>query len=330
MKKAWVFMTSVLLAGNLWAQDFESPHFTIEKLSDGVYAAIHKNGGYAISNAGIISLGHETLVFDCFLTPEAARDLKKAAEQLTGNSVTYVVNSHFHNDHIRGNQVFTEARIIATRRTRELIEQYESENLEWEKNNVGERLETAKRLAQEETDPWKLEDHKMWLGYYEGMEKSLSEYVITLPDSIIADSLAITGGERTAVLFSWGKGHTESDLVLWLPEERILFAADLLFVENHPWLGDGFVKDWMDYLNRLKQLNPRTIVPGHGPLATTGHMDELIRYMQTVFEIVNDALGKRIAEEKLASTPVPDAYGKWRLERFFAPNLVIQYRMRTE
>jgi alkyl sulfatase BDS1-like metallo-beta-lactamase superfamily hydrolase len=66
-------------------QTFKSKHFTIQKLADGVYVVIAKNGGYAICNAGIIDLGDATLIFDPFMTPEAAEDLKKASELLTGH-----------------------------------------------------------------------------------------------------------------------------------------------------------------------------------------------------------------------------------------------------
>jgi glyoxylase-like metal-dependent hydrolase (beta-lactamase superfamily II) len=90
----------------IYAQSFVSPHFTIEKLDDGVWAAIAKNGGYAICNAGIVDLGDATLIFDPFMTPEAAEDLKKTALELTGHPVKYVANSHYHNDHVGGNQVF--------------------------------------------------------------------------------------------------------------------------------------------------------------------------------------------------------------------------------
>jgi cyclase len=84
----------------------ESKHFQIERLADGVYAAIASEQGYAICNVGIIDIGDRTILFDTFISPEAARDLLKATEQLTSHKITHVINSHGHNDHIRGNQVF--------------------------------------------------------------------------------------------------------------------------------------------------------------------------------------------------------------------------------
>ena len=80
-----VFLILVNIAS---AQDFSSKHFKIEKLSDGIYAAIHSFGGYAICNSGIVDLGDKVLVFDTFLTVEAAKDLRKAAESITGKKVT--------------------------------------------------------------------------------------------------------------------------------------------------------------------------------------------------------------------------------------------------
>ncbi|MCW8803897.1 MAG: hypothetical protein OQK57_05815, partial [Ignavibacteriaceae bacterium] len=91
MRKLLVLIIFVFLVSNYYGQSFESRHFTIEMLEEGVYAVIHKTGGYAICNSGIVDLGDETLVFDCFISPEAARDLKKAAEELTGHKVKYLI-----------------------------------------------------------------------------------------------------------------------------------------------------------------------------------------------------------------------------------------------
>src|SRR5262245_38185345 len=82
-----------------------SKHFKTQQLAPGVWACIHDdNYGHAICNAGIVDLGDKTIVFDPFMTPEAARDLRRTAETLTGHKVSIVINSHYHNDHIRGNQ----------------------------------------------------------------------------------------------------------------------------------------------------------------------------------------------------------------------------------
>ena len=83
-----------------------SDHFALEEIAEGVYAAVGISGSASHSNAGIVDLGDRTLVFDTFVTPRAAEDLRVAAEHLTGRAVTCVINSHSHADHCCGNQVF--------------------------------------------------------------------------------------------------------------------------------------------------------------------------------------------------------------------------------
>ena len=70
-----------------------SQHFRLERLSEGVYAAIHRSGGWAIGNAGIVDLGDRTLVFDTTYSPQAGADLRAAAEALFGRRVGLVVNT---------------------------------------------------------------------------------------------------------------------------------------------------------------------------------------------------------------------------------------------
>ena len=83
-----------------------SEHFDLHQLANGVYAAIATPGGAAYSNAGIVDLGDQTLIFDTFETPQAAADLRAAAEALTGHPATGVIISYAHADHWCGNRVF--------------------------------------------------------------------------------------------------------------------------------------------------------------------------------------------------------------------------------
>ena len=99
-----------------------STHFMLECLSEKVFALYHQPGGAAISNAGIIDLGDLTLVFDSCFTPQAARDLRATAEGIANRPVDLLINSHYHNDHVWGNQAFgRETEIISTAETRHLM-----------------------------------------------------------------------------------------------------------------------------------------------------------------------------------------------------------------
>ena len=122
--------------------EFSSRHFTVHPLAEGVYAAIHTEGGAAICNAGVVDLGGQLLVFDTFLTPQAAQDLRTFAMAEFGVPPQLVVNSHYHNDHTWGNQAFErEAQFIASIRTRQLMETEGKEELRWYAANAPKKLE---------------------------------------------------------------------------------------------------------------------------------------------------------------------------------------------
>ena len=120
-----------------------SKHFVMHQLTEGIYAAIAENGSSAICNSGIIDLGGQIVIFDTFLTPQAAMDLRQMAEDIFGRTPQIVVNSHYHNDHIWGNQVFAaDSQIISSTRTRELIATAGKEELQWYSANSAQRLES--------------------------------------------------------------------------------------------------------------------------------------------------------------------------------------------
>ena len=197
MKKLLIFKLCIVLVivpvGVGLSQSFESPHFKLERIGDGIYEAIHKPGGQGICNGGFVDLGEEVLVFDSFLSIAAATDLKKAVGELTGKPVRWVVNSHSHNDHIRGNQVFVhEASIIGTPEIRNyLLKNGYKEAKEEQAFAPGRMAVFRSSLMEAETEA-EIEDAKMWLGYFEAMVESYPILAITPPDVVFNDTPRIS------------------------------------------------------------------------------------------------------------------------------------------
>lgn len=321
----YVFILLLLMPGLAPAQPSPSKHFTLEKLAEGVYAAIATPGGYAICNAGIIDLGDATLVLDPFMTPEAARDLRKTAEELTGRTVTYVVNTHDHNDHIGGNQVFRDATIISTKATKALIAKLHPEEIASSKEYAPRRLEI---LAQRDTSgmtPYEKGEHLRWLGYFEGMVRSLDSLTTVLPTKTFSRQMTLRGKSLSAELVCHGTGHTPSDLFLYLPEQRIIFSGDLLFIENHPWLGDGDPEKWAVYLDELAAIRPRIIVPGHGPVGTPKDIKNLVLYFKTIRETAAGYVRRQASPESDPTLAPPPPFDQWYLSMFFKPNVISAY-----
>ncbi len=241
MKKLLIsnlFAALIITYGSIcFSQSFESPHFKLEHIGDGVYAAIHKPGGQAIGNGGFVDLGEEVLVFDSFLSVAAASDLKKAVGELTGKPVRWVVNSHSHNDHIRGNQVFApEASILSTPETRDyLLEHGHKEAVEEQSFAPGRMAIFQNSLIEAETEA-EIEDAKMWLGYFEAMVESYPILSITPPDIVFNDTMTIYGSTRTVTLIEFQQGHMVSDIVLYLPGKRSCLPVTwYLLICIHSW-----------------------------------------------------------------------------------------------
>jgi glyoxylase-like metal-dependent hydrolase (beta-lactamase superfamily II) len=302
-------------------------HFSIQPLAPGAWAAIHNDkGGYAISNAGIIDLGDKTLIFDAFINPDAAMELKAVAEQLTKHKVAFVINSHYHDDHVRGDQAFVSgASVVSTEWTRNEIEKTEPEEREWLKKNIQKQLEKAKQLAQRAPASEKEEDI-MWLNYYESIAQSLPKLKMILPDITFRDSMWIHGSERSVLLLECHNGHTPSDAVMILPGEGIAFMGDLLFVDRHPWFGDGDPDSLKKHLQRFyADTSLKQFVPGHGTVAGKESLLTLIKYTTDLQQLASDAIQEGEADSIFTRSPVLPAYKTWWFGRFYADNLQVVY-----
>jgi glyoxylase-like metal-dependent hydrolase (beta-lactamase superfamily II) len=315
-----------IVLSNITAQDFQSKHFTIQKLDDGVWALIHKNGGFAICNAGIIDLGDGALVFDAFLSPEPAQEIKKAAFALTGHPVKWVVNSHYHNDHIGGNQIFEQAHIISTERTRELISKFQPEEIAADKKQIPIELEKDRKKDMAKMSPHELQEHIMDLGYNEALARVDDSLRVVLPDLTFKDQFIIHGSRRSVYILSYGEGHTESDAFLWLPREKIAFLGDLLFVQNQPWIGDGNMDHWSAYLDSIARLTPKKLVPGHGPVGTVADIDSMKSYFSSVRNRANDYFKNRIDPGADSTLKSPAPFDEWLLSAFYKANVHTEYK----
>ena len=307
-------------------------NFSIQKLADGIWAVIHNDkGGHAICNAGIIDLGNKTLVFDAFINPDAALELKQAAEKLTHRSVAYVVNSHYHDDHIRGTWVFVPgASVISTEWTKKEIQKSEPEEQEWaRKNNVGQLLK-AKQQLQAATGKDK-DEALMWFGYFEAISQSLPKLKTILPDKTFNDSLRIHGSKREVLLLECKNGHTGSDAVMILPKEGIVFMGDLLFTERHPWLADGDPDSWKKFLGNLyADVSFKQFVPGHGPVADREKLQVIIQYINDLQQMAKESVQKGEADSVFAKRAIPNAYKDWWYGRFYPGNLKFVYSKTTK
>lgn len=318
-----LFVVLIITTGTYsFSQSFDSPHFTLERIGDGIYAAIHRSGGQAICNAGIVDLGEEVLVFDSFLSTAAARDLKQAIIELTGKPVRWLVNSHSHNDHIRGNQVFAPgASIISSSEIRDYLLKRGKEEAEEEQSYAPGRLVFYQLELQESKTEEEEQLARMWLGYFEAMVETYPDLVITPPDVVFKDTITFYGSKRSATLIEFQHGHMESDIVLYLPFEQILFSGDLVFIGMHPYLADGDPSGLKQTLEALLEWPIKTIVPGHGDVGDKEDIQAMIQYIDMAESMAGELKLQGKTPDDLDVAEIPEPYRDWKFLMFYKANL---------
>jgi cyclase len=306
----------------------DSKHFRLEQLAEGVYAAIHVAGGAAIGNAGIIDLGDRILIYDTFIAPQAAEDLRTAAETLTGRPIDAVINSHWHNDHIWGNQVFcADTDIISTEETRRMFiatrghGAYDSFMAHAEAN-----LETTRAQFEATEDENQRRELALWVDYHQSVVETKPILQIRAPNLTFVERLAFHGADRTVEVIDFEGGHTESDAVLFLPQEGIAFMSDLLFIGHQPYLGGGDPDRLLRILERISDLAPKLLVPGHGPVGTAESLTAMGQYIRTLDRLACKMVDDGEAEETIDAMATPEPYEDWLFTAFFPGNMHFLYQ----
>jgi len=235
---------------------------------------------------------------------QAAEELRDIAELLTGRLATYVVNSHYHLDHVMGNQVFfPHATFIATPQTRTLMENDTSID-EIQHTDIVSPLEEALAKAQDGEQRQRIATN---LAENKALVASLSTLQRVLPGLTFEDRLVLHGSKRSAELITYGGGHTKSDAFLYLPAEKLALMADLLFNYCHAMIVDGDPHEWQRILERVKLLDLHTLVPGHGPVGTGADLDIQQQYLKLIEEMAQTVVqrGGTLEDAVQLTMPAP-------------------------
>ena len=300
----------------------QSKNFTYHELADGVWAAIVITTGLAASNSGIVDLGDRTLIFDTTFSPASAAELRNVAESLTGRPVDYVLNSHWHQDHVFGNAAFApETEIYATARTSELIaEKIPTIMDEFKKhwpNQLKEWAESAK-AAKDEAERLDYEDG---VRFAQTIIDTFPQLELRLPDHTFTDKMEFKGTKRTVEFVNYGGGHTDSDAFLHLPAERIIFTGDLLATKFQPGMSSSHPQEWLKILAKIKALNPIQLMPGHGELATLADVELIEQYINALLQMAKQNQQAGGTAESAAALQPPTFTEGWNNAEAFELNM---------
>lgn len=271
------------------ANDLDDRVQTFEVLADGVYALTAEGD----PNIGAIEGEDFVVCFEALATPLAAGKWLELLRRHTDKPVRYLVLSHYHAVRVLGAAAYDAAEIVAHETTAALIIERGLED--WESE-----FERFPRFAKgAETIP------------------GLTHPTLTFSDRMTID----LGGDRGDLVLEYvGRGHTEGDLVAWLPQQKILFAGDLVEAQAALYTGDAFHRDWSTTtLDRIREYGAEILVGGRGTVSR-GH-DEVgaaieqtrhfIRTLITAVENTQQSGGTLLDAFTAAHAALFDDYGHW-------------------
>jgi len=313
------WMTIALLLGTSNVLGAEQL-FELKPVVPGVWAAIAKEQYKVNCNAAVIDVEDGLLVVDTHSKPSAARALIEQIKVVSSKPVRYVVDTHFHWDHYQGNQAYPAAwpqglEIISSEATRESIEY---RGIPRVKQQV---LELPKEIAKLQADLAQATDVKQKSEIQENLRQAeaylaeLKTMQVTFPSLTFDRSLIIHRKSRSVHILWLGKAHTDGDIWVYLPKERVIASGDAL-QGWLPYMGDGYPYDWIKTLDAAMKLDFDYTIGGHGDVLRGKAQFELWKsYLTDLMAAAADAFARgesmKDAEKSVAAKLQPQYASKF-------------------
>ncbi|HEY2396610.1 MAG TPA: MBL fold metallo-hydrolase [Rudaea sp.] len=276
--------------------------FTVEKLADGIYAAVRTDppGLMVDANSLFIVNDNDVVVVDA---PEASAQMISALRRITSKPVSYLINTHWHDDHVIGNAIWRKAwpgiRFIAHASLREYLPTTGAKNRAGMIQGAPEfaaqiqaQMDKGKDLQDQPINDEERASYASDIRLVKHYMEVVPGTPSVLPDIDVTEGLTLIRGTRRIEVRHLGDGHTRSDLVVWLPSERIAATGDLV-TWPIPLVGNdqSHVRDWPQTLDALLALQPVILVPGHGPVE---HNTDYARQMRDLFTSINQQVAAAV------------------------------------
>lgn len=236
----------------------------LQEIGTDVYACLQEDTGLGKSNSGLINRGGG-LVVDTFWDLPHTRQMIEQYARVWPKPAERVVNTHRNGDHCWGNQLFSGAEIIGHRTCASMFETEKPEAMQALRNAGGDDANPMMKsfaAALSEFD-------------FSGIE-------LTPPTTLMDDRLDVELDGVKASLIHVGPAHTAGDVIVHLPEQDIVFTGDILFRLCTPIGWEGTYDQWIAALDKIVELEPKVVVPGHGPLCGVEGPKEMKAYLEYV------------------------------------------------
>ena len=293
----------------------EEPLFDLQKLADGIYAAVARPRNPINCNAAVIVYDEGVLVVDTHSRPSSARGLIEQIKTVTDKPVRYAVNTHFHWDHAQGNHAYPVAfprqvAIVSSEATRQNLETMGLERVKAQLEEAPNTIAALRKTLLAEKDAAARARTLDEIRQQEDYRTELKGLELTLPDLTFDKSLILHRSGRDIVLLFLGRGHTSGDVVVYLPKEKIVATGDLL----HGWMpfmADGYPPEWVATLDQVGKLDFDQIVGGHGGVKPRSHLTTFRNYLADLIDETRRARQRGETLEKAKASVAAALKGRY-------------------
>ena len=240
----------------------------LHDIGNGCFAYLQPDGGWGLSNAGLIVDQGRTLLIDTLmdlpLTREMLDTIHKAAPAAA--RIGTLLNTHANPDHTHGNQLVEGARIISSKacleEMREQINPPPGANIKDNWRDFGEAGAFFNEV--------------MFSRF------SKEPVTLTLPTESFSGEMSLSVGDKEIRLMEVGPAHTRGDVIAYVPADRTVFTGDMLFIGGHPIVWVGPFENWIKACDLMLGWDVETVVPGHGPITDKDGIRAVRDYLQWV------------------------------------------------
>ena len=283
----------------------------LHDLGSGCFAYLQPDGGWGLSNAGLVLDGNDSLLIDTLIDLPRARRMLDAMAAATpaAKQIGTVLNTHAHPDHTGGNALFADSLIIASEATAE------------------EMRAIANGPMRDAIERWReFGETGAFLHEVMGSRFEIAGLARVYPNRTFATELTLHVGVKEVRLIKVGPAHTQGDTLAYVPADRVVYTGDILFHQVHPLASSGSIQAWIDACDQILGWDVEIVVPGHGPLTDKSGVRRMKDYWEYARREARKRFDAGMSFDEAARDIVWDAYRGWVDEERIFSNVNALYR----
>ena len=283
----------------------------LSDLGNNIYCYLQPDGGWGWSNAGLIADGDESLIVDTLFDEDLTLEMldsMKSAEPKGMKNIRALINSHSNGDHCNGNNCVDTEEVISSEAT---LEEMSHESPEM----MAALLIQAPEMGT--LGKYFLECFGSF--NFEGVTKRL-------PNTTFTGETQRQVGDKIVELIEVGPAHTNGDVLVHVPSDKVVFTGDILFIEGHPILWAGPVKNWINACDRIISMEVDFVVPGHGPVTDNRGVKAVKDYLIYIDTESRKRFDSGMSALEAAKEIDLDLFSTWGDEERIAVNVNSLYR----